>query len=349
VVDSRGRAASVWYQFLQEELAERNRVLDAIQIVEILLFPGLTFFVWLGFIFEWLDRKTTARMQGRIGPVLAGPRGILQPVADFFKLTTKEEIIPEFSDKLVYEWGPPLFFAAPAIGTIFIPVAGLSAIVSNQFDLLFLLFIFAFSGLMAGMLGYASAGRFSTIAIGRLILQYTAFEIPLLIAIITPATIAGSLSVSGIVAAQANFHWFIFFAPISFVVFIIASLAELEKPPFDIPSAKTEIVAGWMTEFSGRPLAYIKLTKSLSYVFLSALAASLFLGGTSGPILTQISLLQDLIYLIYFLIKVFAIGFTIFALKTALARVRIDQAASLFWTVLTPLSLVQLGLAIALR
>jgi NADH-quinone oxidoreductase subunit H len=323
--------------------------LDAIEVAEILLFPGLTFFVWLAFIFDWLDRKTTARMQGRLGPILAGPHGIFQPVADFFKLTAKEEILPEFADKLVFEWGPPLFFAAPAIGTIFIPVIGLTAIISSPFDLLFILFILAFSSLMAGMLGYASAGRFATVAIGRLILQYTGFEIPLLISIITPATIAGSLSISGIVAAQANFHWYVFFIPISFGVFIVASLAELEKPPFDIPSAKTEIVAGWMTEFSGRPLAYIKLTKSLSYVFLSALAASLFLGGTNGPVVTQIAVLQSLVYFVYFLVKVFAIGFAIFAIKTALARVRIDQAASLFWTILTPLSLFQLGLIIALR
>ncbi len=323
--------------------------MDTLQVIEILLFPGLTFFVWLSFVFEWLDRKTTARMQGRLGPILAGPRGVLQPVADFFKLTTKEEIIPEFSDKFVFEWGPPLFFAAPAIGTIFIPVIGLSAIVSSPFDLLFILFILAFSTLMASMLGYASAGRFSTVATGRLIMQYASFEIPLLISIITPAVIAGSLSISGIVQSQADFHWYIAFAPISFSVFIVASLAELEKPPFDIPDAKTEIAAGWMTELSGRPLAYVKLTESLSYVFLSALAASLFLGGTSGPVVTQIPLLQSIVYLGYFLLKVFAIGFAIFSIKTALARVRISQAANLFWTVLTPLSLLQLGLVLVLR
>lgn len=322
--------------------------MDALQIAEILLFPGLTFFVWLAFVFDWLDRKTTARMQGRIGPMVAGPRGILQPVADFFKLTTKEEIIPEFSDRLVFEWGPPLFFAAPAVGTIFIPVISLSAVVSNEYDLLFILFVLAFSTLMAAMLGYASAGRYSTVAIGRLVVQYTGFEVPLIISIVTPAILAGSLSVGGIVSAQSGL-WYIFLAPISFTVFIIAALAELEKAPFDIPSAKTEIVAGWMTEFSGRPLAYVKLTKNLSYVFLSALATSLFLGGPAGPVLTQIPILQNVLYAAYFFIKFFFVGFVIFAIKTALARVRIEQATRLFWTILTPLSLIQLGLVIALR
>lgn len=324
--------------------------MNALDLAEILLFPGLTFFVWLAFVFDWLDRKTAARMQGRIGPLVAGPNGILQPVADFFKLVSKEEIIPEYADKLVFEWGPPLFFAAPAVGTIFIPVIGLSAIVSDPYDLLFILFVLAFSTLMAGMLGYGSAGRYATIAIGRLIVQYAGFEVPLLISLITPAVLARSLSVSGIVAAQnSSGLWYVFLAPLSFAIFIIASLAELEKAPFDIPSAKTEIVAGWMTEFSGRSLGYVKLTKNLSYVFLSALAASLFLGGSSGPMLTHIVLLQNIVYLIYFLLKLFVIGLVIFAIKTALARIRIEQATRLFWTILTPLALIQLGIVLVLR
>lgn len=324
--------------------------MNALTIVEILLFPGLTFFVWLAFVFDWLDRKTAARMQGRIGPLVAGPNGILQPVADFFKLSSKEEIIPEYADKLIFEWGPPLFFAAPAAGTIFIPVTGPSAIVSNPYDLLFILFLLAFSTLMAGMLGYGSAGRYSTIATGRLMIQYAGFEVPLLLSLITPAILAKNLSVGGIVAAQySSGIWYIFLAPLGFAVFIISTLAELEKAPFDIPSAKTEIVAGWMTEFSGRPLAYVKLTKNLSYVFLSALAASLFLGGSSGPVLTQIAVFQSVVYFVYFLVKLFAVGFVIFAIKTALARVRIEQATRLFWTVLTPLALVQLGLVLVLK
>lgn len=322
--------------------------MNVLQVVEILVFPGLTFFVWLAFVFDWLDRKTAARMQGRVGPLVAGPHGILQPVADFFKLTTKEEIVPEYSDKLVFEWGPPLFFAAPAVGTIFIPVVSLSAIISNPYDLLFILFVLAFSTLMAAMLGYASAGRYSTIAIGRLVVQYTGFEVPLIISIVTPAILAKSLSIEGIVAAQSS-YWFVFIAPISFAVFVIAALAELEKAPFDIPSAKTEIVAGWMTEFSGRALAYVKLTKNLSYVFLSALGASLFLGGSNGPVLTHIQIFQDLLFSSYFLVKLFAVGFLIFAIRTALARIRIEQATRVFWTILTPLSLLQLGIVIALR
>jgi len=322
--------------------------MNAAQVVELLLFPGLTFFVWLAFVFEWLERKTAARMQGRIGPVVAGPFGILQPVADFFKLASKEEIIPQVADTFVLTWGPSLYFAAPAIGVAFIPVVGLQSILYNPLDLLFMAFLLSFSTLMAAMLGYASGGRYSTIGVGRLVIQFSSYEVPLLLAMITPAVLAGSLSIQGIVAAQGSI-WYILIAPISFAVFIMASLAELEKPPFDIPSAKTEIVGGWMTEFSGNTLAYVKLTKNLSYVFLSALAVSLFLGGPQGPVVFADSNAQAALSALYFLVKLFAVGFLIFAIRTALARVRIDQAAKVFWTVITPLCLAQLALAVAMR
>ncbi len=317
-------------------------------VVQLLVFPGLTFFVWLAFFFEWLERKTAARMQGRLGPVVTGPSGLFQPVADFFKLASKEEIVPEYSDRFVLRWGPALYFAAPAIGIVFIPVFGLTSALSFPLDLLFMLFILAFSTLMAGMLGYASAGRFSTIAIGRLVVQYTSYEVPLIVSIVTPAVLAGSLSIQGVVAAQTP-YWYVALAPVAFVVFIIAALAELEKPPFDIPSAKTEIVGGWMTEFSGNTLAYVKLTKNLSYVFLSALAVSLFLGGPLGPTVSPDPAIQTAAYFAYFMVKLLAVGFLIFAIRTALARVRLDQAARLFWTVITPLSLAQLALALLIR
>jgi NADH-quinone oxidoreductase subunit H len=318
------------------------------QVFELLVFPGLTFFVWLAFLFEWLERKTAARMQGRRGPVVTGPFGLLQPVADFFKLASKEEIVPAEADTFVLRWGPALYFAAPAIGIAFIPVIGNQSILFHPLDLLFMFFVLSFSTLMATMLGYSSAGRYSTIAIGRLIIQYTSYEIPLLIALATPAVLAGNLSLQGIASAQGS-AWFILTAPAAFGVFVVASLAELEKPPFDIPSASTEIVGGWMTEFSGNTLAYVKLTKNLSYVFLSALAVTMFLGGANGPVLVANDYLQDLISAGYFLVKLFAVGFLIFAIRTALARVRIDQAARLFWTVLTPLSLLQLAAAVILR
>ena len=316
-------------------------------VAEILLFPGLTFFVWMAFLLEWLERKTAARVQGRRGPIVTGPFGIVQPVADFFKLSMKEEIVPEESDKLIQRWGPPLYFAAPATGLVFVPVIALTAIVNNQFDLFFMFFILSFSTLMAAMLGYASAGRYSTVAVGRLVLQYTSYEIPMLLSMIVPAILSKSFSLSGIVNAQSG-YWYFMLAPVSIAVFIIAALAELEKPPFDIPSASTEIVGGWMTEFSGNTLAYVKLTKNMSYVFLSALVVTLFLGGPQGPLFVSGAWAVAALRTFYFVIKLLLVAFLIFAIRTALARVKIGQATRLFWTILTPLALLQLGLAVVL-
>lgn len=316
-------------------------------VAEILLFPGLTFFVWMAFLLEWLERKTAARVQGRRGPIVTGPFGIVQPVADFFKLSMKDEIVPEESDKLILRWGPPLYFAAPATGLVFVPVIALTAIVSNEFDLFFMFFILSFTTLMAALLGYASAGRYSTVAVGRLVLQYTSYEIPMLLSMIVPAILSKSFSLSGIVDAQSG-HWFFLLAPVSIAVFIIAALAELEKPPFDIPSASTEIVGGWMTEFSGNTLAYVKLTKNMSYVFLSALVVTLFLGGPQGPVFVSGAVAVAALRTFYFVIKLLFVAFLIFAIRTALARVKIGQATRLFWTILTPLALIQLGLAVIL-
>ncbi len=317
-------------------------------IFQLLVFPGLTFFVWIAFAFEWLERKTAAKIQSRVGPLTAGPKGFLQPVADYFKLIFKEEIIPRNSDKFVFLFGPPLYFSVPAIGAAFIPILGEKGVLSHSYDLLFILFIMAFSVLMASMLGYAAGGRYSTISIGRLVLQYTSYEVPLILSILAPALLARGLSLSKIVSSQIS-HWHVFYAPISFAVFLIVSLAELEKPPFDIPSAKTEIVAGWMTEFSGRPLAYIKLTKNLNYVFLSSLATTLFLGGPLLPIDVQDEFLKTILFLLVFLIKTFSVGFLIFIIKSALARIKIEQATSLLWVITTPLSFLQLLLIVLFR
>ncbi len=315
-------------------------------ILESLIFPGMAFTITLGLIFEWLERKTMARMMGRVGPLLAGPSGVLQPLADFLKLLYKEEIIPEFADKTVFRFAPGLFFMAPLISMLFVPVLGPTAIASFPLDLLFIVFILAFSTFVISVLSYSSASSFTTVASGRLVLQYVSYEIPLVIAIISPALLVGSLSVQDVVAAQSS-RWNVLVMPMSLAVFLVALLAELEKPPFDIPSAKTEIVAGWLTEFSGRALAFLKLAKEVSLVFGVSLATALFLGGPLGPVPAQAP--ASLFYTFYFLVKVFGLAFIIFIARTALARLRIVDAAVFFWKILLPLSLVQVFLVLIVR
>ena len=315
-------------------------------ILEALIFPGMAFTIALGFIFEWLERKTMARMVSRVGPLVAGPSGVLQPLADFSKLLFKEEIIPEFADKTVFRYAPGLFFLAPIISMLFIPILGTTAIASFPLDLLFIVFLLAFATFVVAVLSYSSASSFTTVASGRLFLQYVSYEIPLVISIITPAILVGSLSVQDIVNAQSS-RWNVLLMPMSLGVFLVALLAELEKPPFDIPSAKTEIVAGWLTEFSGRALAFLKLSKEVSLVFGVSLATALFLGGPLGP--TPTLQIGGVLYPLYFLIKVFALAFVVFIVRNALARLKIVDATVFFWRLLLPLSLVQLFLVLVVR
>lgn len=318
-----------------------------IEVLEALLFPGFLFTVGLGFLFEWLERKIAAHMQGRVGPLVAGPHGVLQPVADFFKLLYKEEIVPGFADVTIYRIAPSLYFLAPVLGMLFIPVVGTRAVATFDMDLLFVIFLLAYSAFVVVILSFASTSSYTTVASGRLVLQYVSYEIPLVIAAITAAVFSGSLSVAGIVQSQSAI-WNILYMPFGFVVYIVALMAELEKPPFDIPSAKTEIVAGWLTEFSGRALAFLKLTKEVSLVFGAGLAVALFLGGPLGPIPTD-AILAPIVYTAYFLVKLVAVVFLVFVLRTALARLRIAQAVDLFWKILTPLALVQLAFVIVLK
>lgn len=317
------------------------------EILQALIFPGIAFTIALGFIFEWLERKTMARMQGRIGPLVAGPAGVLQPLADFLKLLYKEEIVPAFTDKIVFRFAPGLFFLAPLVSMLFVPVTGPHSIASFSMDLLFIVFLLAYATFVVAVLSYSSASSFTTVASGRLVLQYVSYEIPLVLSIIGAALFAGTLSIHDIVVAQSS-RWNIFFMPFSFIVYIVALLAELEKPPFDIPSAKTEIVAGWLTEFSGRSLAFLKLSKEVSLVFGASLAVALFLGGPLGPIPSS-PIPPTVFYTVYFLVKIFAVGLLIFVARTALARLRIADAVVLFWKMLLPLTLAQVVFILVVR
>ncbi len=310
-----------------------------LEILEAIIFPGVLFTVGMGFLFDWLDRKTAARMQGRMGPKIAGPAGILQPLADFLKLLFKEEIIPSHANKTIFLFAPALYLLAPLLSMLFIPIISPVPLAGFDYDLLAILFLLAYAAFVVSVLSYSSASSFTTIATGRLVLQYVSYEIPFVLAIITAALYSKSLSIEGIVASQTRI-WNIAIMPFAFIVYIVALMAELEKPPFDIPSAKTEIVAGWLTEFSGRALSFLKLTKEVSYVFGSALAVSLFLGGGLGPSL-NIGLPSWVIYFVYFMAKVMTVGFLVFVLKTSLARIKIGQATELFWKILTPVSLGQ--------
>ena len=305
-----------------------------VTLFQILIFPGAAFLILLAFLFEWIDRKVVARIQSRYGPLYTGLSGILQPIADFMKLLSKEDITPNSADKPIFTLTPIIHFSLALTALFLIPMINEAAIVSFEGDLIFLMFILALIILTVFLAGYGSASSFSIIGGVRSALQMIGYEIPIALSLIGPALSAGTLSISGIVQWQGSRGlWTVFLQPIGFIILIVCLLAELEFVPFDIPEAETEIVAGWRTEFSGRKLALFKLGKDLELLLASALIASLYLGGaqTAGIVPP----------IVIFLIKT-VLALLLLSISRALfARFRIDQMVSGMWKYLIPLATLQ--------
>ena len=301
----------------------------------ILLFPGFLFLFSLAFFTEWLDRKLVAKLQNRYGPLHVGPKGILQPVADFIKLLSKEDITPARADRGPFVAVPVLMLALAMTPLFCIPVSSLSALVFFEGDVIVVMFIMSLIALLVFIGAWVSTNRFSTIGGIRAGLQMFGYEVPLNIVMIGPAIAAGSLSISGIVEWQSQNIWLVLTQPLGFVILAVCLLAHLQRVPFDIPEADSEIVAGWLVEFSGRKLALLRLASDFELVLAASLMVSLYLGGTSA--------LWHLGPFAYF-IKLITCVFILSNLRALFARYRIDQLLSGTWKYLTPLALLQISI-----
>ena len=329
------------YAAVKEEIRQRMTTETIISLMSILVFPGAMFLFALAFFYEWVDRKFFARLQNRYGPLHTGPHGILQPLADFLKLLSKEDISPHASDRLVFILTPVFYVAFPLTTLFVIPILSQTSIIPFEGDLIFVLFTFTLVIITVFLAGWSSVSRFSTIGSVRAALQMLGYEIPMGLAVIGPAIAARSLSISRIVKWQSLNFWMILLQPLGFIILTVCLLAELQFVPFDIPEAETEIVAGWRTEFSGRKLALLRLGKDLELVLASALIASLYLGGSQHFWLIP--------PIVIFLVKTTFAVMLLSLLRAVFARFRIDQVLSGMWKYLLPLAtlqiiLIQLGL-----
>ena len=241
----------------------------ALDILQILIFPGILFLLILAFFYEWIDRKLYAKVQNRYGPLHTGPAGLFQPVADFVKLLSKEDIVPMVCDKLIFSAAPIIYLTLPLTALFVMPIAGNSGVVAFEGDLLFVLFVFTLMIITVFLAGWSSMNRYSIIGGVRAILQMMSFEIPMALALIGPAIAAKSLSISTISQWQSTATWTIFLQPIGFSVLVICLLAELETAPFNIPEAESEVVAGWLTEYSGKKLAMFRLGRNIELILAS--------------------------------------------------------------------------------
>ncbi|MBS7612829.1 NADH-quinone oxidoreductase subunit H [Candidatus Bathyarchaeota archaeon] len=307
-------------------------------LLSVFTFPGFLFIILIAFLYEWIDRKLYATFQNRVGPWVTGPSGFLQPIADFIKLLTKEDITPEGADTLIFQCVPVFALAVAFTCSLFLPVSGHKGLVSFEGDLIIAITLMTLLSIMFFYAGLSSPSRFSIVGAERSMLQLLSYEIPLMLSIASVAVSTGSLSIVGVVEAQKA-GWLIIGPNIlSFIIFLSAAQAELERIPFDVPEAETEIVAGWLTEFSGRKLALLRLTKDVELFYLSSLAATLFLGGPLGPIIPGF---EWLLHPVYFTIKSLVTLFSLSLFRSVFARLRVDEVVNFLWKYIIPLSVLQ--------
>jgi NADH-quinone oxidoreductase subunit H len=320
-------------------------VLDFWFVFRVLVFPGFTFILFFTMFCDWVERKIEARMQNRVGPEFTGPAGILQPFADFVKLLTKEEIVPRDAKKILFKFAPILSFSILVFALSFLPVDGAAVIPDSSFagDLIFVMALVTVANFFLFLSGWASANPYGDIGAARVLTQFLGYDIPLFIVALAPAFLAGSLSIAAIAASQ--YFPFILLAPWAFVLFIVALQAELEKDPFDIPHAETELVGGLETEYCGGKLAFLHLTRDVQIVFGAALVVELFLGGPYGPVFFGLPVFW---YTLWFVLKLLAVVVITEYLTCLFARLRIDQVLAVNWRVLLPLSVLSLTLTVAM-
>ncbi|MEM0111623.1 MAG: complex I subunit 1 family protein [Candidatus Parvarchaeota archaeon] len=315
-------------------------------ILHILLFPGFSFILTLTLICDWIERKIEARIQNRMGPTYTGPAGILQPIADFIKLLSKEDIVPIGARKFLFLSSGVLAVSIFIFTFLFLPINSRFGVFEWSFegDLILVLAMISVANFFLFISGWASNNPYGVIGANRILIQLLGYDIPLFFLALAPAFLAGSLSLSEIASRQRI--PFALIIPWAFILFIIALQAELEKDPFDIPHAETEVVGGYETEYSGKKLAFLKLAKDVQILLGAALTVELFLGGPYGPVLYGPPAIW---YTLWFVIKLFVVVVISEYLACIFARLRIDQVVAGNWRVILPASLMSLLLAVIIR
>lgn len=297
----------------------------------------------LALLLIWITRKVVSRIQDRIGPNRVGPYGLFQSVADAFKLLTKEDISPDNADRIAYALAP-IFSVFPVLMTVAVITFGPNFVgVDLNIGVLYLVALGSIGIMAALMAGWSSNNKYALLAGFRVVAQLLSYEIPMVLAMLTPVLLVGTMRTQEIAQAQSLYigpvnlglGWFVFLLPGAFLIYFIAALAEAEQTPFDLLEAESELIAGFHIEYSGMRFAMFFLAQFLNTFFLGAIAVMLFLGSWQGPFADQIPLLGA----VYFMAKVFLMYLVVQWIRGTFPRVRIDQMMSFAWKVLVPLVL----------
>ncbi|QLC50546.1 NADH-quinone oxidoreductase subunit NuoH [Methanolobus zinderi] len=304
----------------------------------------------------WFERKLSADIQQRYGPMRVGPHGVFQLVADAIKLFTKEDIIPKNADRLLFVAAPILLMGSVFLMLVAIPFGAVVIngdtypIAATEMDIS-ILYIEAMSSIsIVGifMVAYSANNKYSLLGAFRNFARMIGYEVPLGICVVSVAIMAGSLNIVQIAEAQSPL-WFVVLQPLGFIVFVIALLADMGRLPFDQNESEEELIAGWITEYTGMRFGLGFFAEYIHLILGSMLIVLLFLGGWNLPeFLTSNLILGIILPTAFFLGKVVLVMLGIIALRWAVPRFRIDQVVDLSWKRLLPLSLLNLGWVIAL-
>lgn len=301
----------------------------------------------LGFAYVTLyERKVLARMQVRVGPNRAGWQGILQPIADAVKLIFKEELVPEKADKVIFILAPVITVIPALIITAVVPWGPTVTLFGRQIALsisninlgiLYILTVTSISVYGITLAGWSSNNKYAMLGGLRATAQMISYELALGMTMMGPIMLAGSMSLTDIVNAQHNM-WYIVYQPLGALIYMVATIAEVNRAPFDMPEAEQELTAGYHVEYSGMKFALFFMAEYIKMIAISMIGASLFLGGFQGPWLNVHPWLGP----IYLFIKVAALLFGLIWIRATLPRIRYDRLMSFGWKILFPLSVVNL-------
>ncbi|OGO63639.1 MAG: hypothetical protein A2Z45_05360 [Chloroflexi bacterium RBG_19FT_COMBO_55_16] len=295
-----------------------------------------SFVLIVDILLVWVERKVVARFQDRLGPNRLGPFGLIQPVADIIKLLIKEDITPVGADRIIYNIAPIMALAVVLLLWAVIPFAPTILGADVNVAVLYIVAVGALGTLGVIMAGWASNNKYALLGAFRTVAQMVSYEVPMVIALLVPVLLARSMGLQVIVNAQEP--WYILVAPLAAIIFLITSIAELGRAPFDINEAESEIVAGFHIEYTGMKFGLFYAGELLHALTVSALFSTLFLGGWRGPFAEQVPILG----VVYLFIKAFFIYWVIMWIKYSFPRLRIDQMLGFSWKFLTPLALALL-------
>jgi NADH-quinone oxidoreductase subunit H len=285
----------------------------------------------------WVERKVVARFQDRLGPNRLGPFGLIQPFADVIKLLIKEDITPEGADRVVYNLAPIMALGAVLLLWAVIPFSPTVLGSDLNVGVLYIVAVGAIGTLSIIMAGWSSNNKYALLGTFRAVAQVVSYEVPMVIALLIPVILAGSMGLQQIIEKQNI--WFIIMAPVTALIFLISAIAELGRAPFDLLEAESEIVAGFHIEYTGMKFGLFYAGELLHTLTMGAIFSCLFLGGWRGWFVNSVPLLG----ILWLFLKAFFMYWVIMWIKYTVPRVRIDQMLNLNWKFLTPLALVALG------